>query len=142
VNKSDRGRTCRACHETHAGPQPLHVRQSVPYGNWQMPVNFKRTETGGSCAPGLPQGIFLRSGQSRFAAANDTERTDRANRAGNSRGHATRDRGRSEGETVMKSIRLLATLTLFLCASLTRAENVNWSAPDISGKTCHRSSSG
>ena len=52
VNKADRGRTCRACHETHAGPQPLHVRESVPYGNWQLPVNFKRTETGGSCAPG------------------------------------------------------------------------------------------
>jgi predicted CXXCH cytochrome family protein len=52
VNKADRGRTCRACHETHASPQPLHVRESVPYGNWQLPVNFKRTETGGSCAPG------------------------------------------------------------------------------------------
>jgi predicted CXXCH cytochrome family protein len=52
VNKSDRGRTCRACHDTHAGPHELHVRDSVPYGNWQMPINFRRTETGGGCAPG------------------------------------------------------------------------------------------
>jgi hypothetical protein len=28
------------------------VRDSVPYGNWKMPINFKRNETGGSCAPG------------------------------------------------------------------------------------------
>ena len=28
------------------------MRDSVPYGNWTMPINFKRTETGGSCAPG------------------------------------------------------------------------------------------
>jgi predicted CXXCH cytochrome family protein len=51
VNK-ERGRNCRACHSTHASAQALHVRDSVPYGNWQMPINFKRTESGGSCAPG------------------------------------------------------------------------------------------
>jgi predicted CXXCH cytochrome family protein len=52
VNKNDRGRSCRACHEVHASAQPLHVRESVPYGNWKMPLNFRRTETGGSCASG------------------------------------------------------------------------------------------
>jgi predicted CXXCH cytochrome family protein len=52
VNKSDRGRNCRACHETHASPQDLHVRNAVPYGSWQMPINFKKTDTGGGCAPG------------------------------------------------------------------------------------------
>jgi len=52
VNKADRGRNCRACHDLHAGPQPLLVRTSVPYGNWEMPINFKPTATGGSCAPG------------------------------------------------------------------------------------------
>jgi predicted CXXCH cytochrome family protein len=52
VNKADRGRTCRACHETHASLQEVHIRNSVPYGNWQMPINFKKTPTGGSCAPG------------------------------------------------------------------------------------------
>ncbi|HVT88698.1 MAG TPA: cytochrome c3 family protein [Tepidisphaeraceae bacterium] len=52
VNKNDRGRSCRACHETHASDQDLHVRDAVPFGNWQMPINFKRTTSGGSCAPG------------------------------------------------------------------------------------------
>lgn len=52
VNKSDRGRNCRACHETHASVSPMHVRDSVPYGNWKMPLNFAKTETGGSCSPG------------------------------------------------------------------------------------------
>jgi len=52
VNKADRGRNCRACHDLHAGPQPMLVRTSVPYGNWQMPINYKPTSTGGSCAPG------------------------------------------------------------------------------------------
>jgi predicted CXXCH cytochrome family protein len=52
VNKSERGRNCRACHSTHASSHELHVRETVPYGNWQMPINFKKTETGGSCSPG------------------------------------------------------------------------------------------
>ncbi len=52
VNKPDRGRSCRACHNAHASPNELHVRDSVPYGGWQMPINFKKSETGGSCSPG------------------------------------------------------------------------------------------
>jgi predicted CXXCH cytochrome family protein len=52
VNKTDKGRNCRACHETHASAQDLHVRDTTPFGKWQMPINFKKTETGGSCAPG------------------------------------------------------------------------------------------
>jgi predicted CXXCH cytochrome family protein len=48
----DKGRTCRACHETHAGPNPAHIRNSVPFGQWELPLNFKKTATGGSCAPG------------------------------------------------------------------------------------------
>jgi hypothetical protein len=52
VNKEDRGRSCRACHATHASAHPLHVRDSVPYGKWEMPINFKQTSTGGSCSPG------------------------------------------------------------------------------------------
>lgn len=52
VNKKDKGRNCRACHNAHASPNELHVRDSVPYGNWQMPINFKKSDTGGSCSPG------------------------------------------------------------------------------------------
>lgn len=52
VNIADRGRTCRACHETHASRQPLHIRDSVPYGKWKLPIGFEKTATGGSCSPG------------------------------------------------------------------------------------------
>ncbi|MFC1761359.1 cytochrome c3 family protein [Planctomycetota bacterium] len=52
VNKDRRGRTCRACHQTHASNLPRHIRGSVPYGRWDLPINFTKTETGGSCSPG------------------------------------------------------------------------------------------
>jgi predicted CXXCH cytochrome family protein len=52
VNKEDRGRTCRSCHATHASDLPKHVRRSVPYGAWDLPIQFEKTETGGGCQPG------------------------------------------------------------------------------------------
>jgi predicted CXXCH cytochrome family protein len=52
VNKERRGRTCRACHETHASNLPWHIRKSVPYGWWDLPIQFEKTETGGGCKPG------------------------------------------------------------------------------------------
>lgn len=52
VNIADRGRSCRACHETHSSKLPLNMRESVPYGQWKLPINFERTAKGGSCSPG------------------------------------------------------------------------------------------
>lgn len=52
VNKELRGRTCRACHQTHASNLPKLIRESVPYGMWNLPVGFSKTETGGSCQSG------------------------------------------------------------------------------------------
>jgi len=52
VNRPDKGRSCRACHATHASTHEAHVRDSVPYGKWELPINFTPTATGGSCAPG------------------------------------------------------------------------------------------
>ena len=52
VNKPRRGRTCRACHITHAGNLPKLIRKSVPYGTWDLPVGFTKTETGGNCKSG------------------------------------------------------------------------------------------
>ncbi|MHC4397891.1 MAG: cytochrome c3 family protein [Planctomycetota bacterium] len=52
VNKERRGRTCRACHQTHASNLPKHIRKSVPYGIWDLPVGFTKTETGGTCKSG------------------------------------------------------------------------------------------
>lgn len=52
VNRDTKGRTCRACHETHASDQAKHIRDSVPFGKWNMPIKYEATSTGGSCAPG------------------------------------------------------------------------------------------
>ncbi len=51
VNR-EKGRTCRACHEIHAGTKPKRIKDFVPFGVWKYPVNFEKNEHGGSCAPG------------------------------------------------------------------------------------------
>jgi len=55
VNKQRQGRTCRACHATHASDLPKHIRESVPYGVWSLPIQYRKTETGGGCQPGCHQ---------------------------------------------------------------------------------------
>ena len=52
VNK-EKGRSCKACHEVHAGSQDKHIRKEVPFGKaWKLPVNFTKTATGGRCVVG------------------------------------------------------------------------------------------
>jgi predicted CXXCH cytochrome family protein len=52
VNRTEKGRTCRACHEAHSSTEPKHLRETVPFGDWQMPVGYTPTSDGGRCAPG------------------------------------------------------------------------------------------
>ena len=49
-----KGRSCKACHEMHAGDQDKHVREKVPFGSggWQLPVKFTKLPTGGHCVVG------------------------------------------------------------------------------------------
>lgn len=58
VNKMEKGRTCRACHELHASKRPKRMREGVPFGAWEIPINYEKTKTGGRCAPGchVPRG--------------------------------------------------------------------------------------
>lgn len=51
VNKADKGRICRACHEVHAAKQAFLVREGVPYGSggWVLKVGYTRTADGGTC---------------------------------------------------------------------------------------------
>ena len=52
VNR-EKGRSCKACHELHAGEQTKHIRKEVPFGKmWSLPVNFTQTKNGGSCVVG------------------------------------------------------------------------------------------
>jgi predicted CXXCH cytochrome family protein len=41
VTNDKKGRSCRACHETHASNQPKHIRESVPFGKIGWPIKLK-----------------------------------------------------------------------------------------------------
>lgn len=47
-----KGRSCRTCHDMHASQQEHLISNKVFFGKWEMPVEYKATETGGSCANG------------------------------------------------------------------------------------------
>ncbi|MCL4547324.1 MAG: cytochrome c3 family protein [Bacteroidetes bacterium] len=52
INKKVKGRTCRTCHETHASQKERHIRESVPFGKWDLPIHFEKISDGGKCSPG------------------------------------------------------------------------------------------
>lgn len=52
VNRGEKGRSCRACHDPHAAMNGHLVRDYVRFGQWLLPVEFEGTPTGGSCQPG------------------------------------------------------------------------------------------
>ncbi|MFC1523472.1 cytochrome c3 family protein [Thermodesulfobacteriota bacterium] len=47
-----KGRTCTSCHDAHASSQPKHIRLEVPFGSWSYPINFTKTQVGGTCVVG------------------------------------------------------------------------------------------
>lgn len=52
VNNKEKGRTCRLCHSVHGSGNPKLIVDSTPFGKWDLPLKFVKTETGGSCSPG------------------------------------------------------------------------------------------
>jgi predicted CXXCH cytochrome family protein len=57
VNDKQKGRSCRACHAVHGSSSPKLIAESVPFGKWNLPIRFAKTETGGSCAPGCHRSL-------------------------------------------------------------------------------------
>ena len=47
-----KGRNCKLCHNMHGGTQPKLIADKAPFGKWDLPLKFVKTETGGSCSPG------------------------------------------------------------------------------------------
>ena len=41
VHRERKGRTCRACHAVHASAEPRLLEESVPFGNWRIPIGFR-----------------------------------------------------------------------------------------------------
>lgn len=52
VHNKQKGRSCKLCHSFHGSPNPKLIADSVPFGKWNLPLKFVKTDTGGSCAPG------------------------------------------------------------------------------------------
>jgi len=52
VNRKDRGKRCKACHMVHASENPKLIADRVPFGKWNLPLKFVKTENGGGCSPG------------------------------------------------------------------------------------------
>lgn len=53
VSNNRKGRTCRICHAPHASNGvKLIDTDGAKFGEWDIPINFQITPTGGSCAPG------------------------------------------------------------------------------------------
>ncbi|WP_136810113.1 cytochrome c3 family protein [Desulfosediminicola flagellatus] len=74
INKSEKGRTCRACHEIHASNQFNHIRESVPYGKIKWPLKlqyeaqFADVDNGIPC--NMPNASCVKSGGSCVACHN------------------------------------------------------------------------
>ncbi|MFN7975969.1 MAG: cytochrome c3 family protein [Acidobacteriota bacterium] len=52
VNNTQKARSCTLCHDIHGGGNSVLVAESVPFGKWNLPLKFVKTETGGGCSPG------------------------------------------------------------------------------------------
>jgi len=54
VNRDDKGRSCKTCHEIHGSNLPNHMASNVPFegSKWAMPIAYEKTAVGGSCTPG------------------------------------------------------------------------------------------
>lgn len=50
--KREKGRNCIDCHDVHGAPNIHLIGNKVRFGHWEMPINYKTNETGGSCLPG------------------------------------------------------------------------------------------
>jgi predicted CXXCH cytochrome family protein len=48
----NKGRNCRMCHNMHGSSQPFLMEEHIPFGDWEMELNFEPAENGGSCLPG------------------------------------------------------------------------------------------
>jgi predicted CXXCH cytochrome family protein len=54
--QDESGRSCRLCHAPHTGKSHPRLVETVAYGDWKLPMDFKETETGGSCGAGCHRG--------------------------------------------------------------------------------------
>ena len=49
---SEKGRSCRMCHDLHGSDNVSLIATAVKFGQWDLPLRFVKTENGGGCSPG------------------------------------------------------------------------------------------
>lgn len=53
VNKVEKGRSCKVCHDPHAASQLRLISSKIPgFGRWRIPIRYTKTEVGGTCVVG------------------------------------------------------------------------------------------
>jgi predicted CXXCH cytochrome family protein len=53
VNRITKGRSCKVCHEPHAGSQPFLISSRVAgFGSWRIPIRYIKNVDGGTCVAG------------------------------------------------------------------------------------------
>ena len=52
VNREEKGRNCKLCHNIHGSPNNHMINEKAQFGRWEMPLNYNHREDGGSCLPG------------------------------------------------------------------------------------------
>lgn len=53
VNKTVKGRSCKACHDPHAASQPSLISSKIAgFGSWRIPIRYTKTGVGGTCVVG------------------------------------------------------------------------------------------
>jgi len=55
VHNPQKGRSCKLCHSFHGSNNPKLIADTVPFGKWNLPLRFVKTDTGGGCSPGCHQ---------------------------------------------------------------------------------------
>lgn len=51
----ENGRSCSICHDAHASRNEHLVVDKIPFGEWELPINYIPADNGGSCFPGCHQ---------------------------------------------------------------------------------------
>lgn len=53
VNKADKGRSCKVCHDPHSAGQPFLISSRIPgFGRFRIPIRYTKTAVGGTCVVG------------------------------------------------------------------------------------------
>jgi predicted CXXCH cytochrome family protein len=53
--QGEKGRNCNFCHDIHGAENSYLIKERTQFGRWEMPIEFKLNDNGGSCLTGCHQ---------------------------------------------------------------------------------------